>query len=172
MDSDEDVKEMYTYLRKLWCHVALEDGKNDQSRKGSGPPDRNDPYPKRALCAQKLTDVEEIVSVLKPMHGNEYPVEKLNAWTHMIHHNSRDSPPDLPYFRGARKTNKQENKYLSEVHAGMSPGKRIGLRTVCIDQLQKWHCLLEMCAITQSRYDEWIMGDIVNLLLATSCVLL
>jgi len=36
----------------------------------------------------------------------------------------------------------------------MSPAKRVSLRTECIEQLQKWHKLMESGAITKSQYDE------------------
>ena len=36
---------------------------------------------------------------------------------------------------------------------GVSPGRRVGLRTECIDQLKKWHALLVDGAITKAQYD-------------------
>ena len=47
----------------------------------------------------------------------------------------------------------------------MSPGKRINLRSECMDQLNKWHGLLEKGAISQTQYDEFkkIIGDIADL---------
>lgn len=37
---------------------------------------------------------------------------------------------------------------------GISPGKQIGLRTELINQLDRWHQLLEKGAITQDQYQE------------------
>ena len=61
-----------------------------------------------------------------------------------------------------------ENKGRSDLPATgtRSLGKRISLRTECMDQHRKWHGLLEMCAITSSQYDEFqkkIVGDIADL---------
>ena len=150
----------------LWCHTVSDDSKCSQSRKRSSFAD-GEPVSKRAACAQKLTEVEEIVTDLKAKHGSAYPVEKLNAWAHMIHmgkHSSHELPPDLPYFRGTKKAS-DEHKAMTDLPS-MSPGKRISLRTECMDQLKKWHSLLEMGAITASEYDEFqkkIVGDIADL---------
>jgi hypothetical protein len=148
---------------------CLADGKCNQTRKRSSQVRGSEPLQKRGACAQKLTEVEEIVSQLKAKHGSAYTVEKLNAWAHMIHimgkQTSHDLPPDLPYFKGAKKVANDENKGIPATGA-MSPGKRINLRTECMDQLQKWHGLLQMGAITSGQYDEFqkkIIGDIADL---------
>ncbi len=70
-----------------------------------------------------------------------------------MYHN--DEPPDKPFFRQA-KLKKAEPQ-------GISPSKRITLRSECIDQLEKWHKLMELGAITQDQYVEYkdtIMSDI------------
>ena len=36
----------------------------------------------------------------------------------------------------------------------MSPGKRIKYRSECIDQLDKWHALLEKGVIDQAQFKE------------------
>ena len=77
---------------------------------------------------------------------------------HMGKHESRQIPPDLSYF-GRLKT-------ISDPSSSMSPGKRINLRSECMDQLNKWHGLLEKGAISQTQYDEFkkkIIGDIADL---------
>ncbi len=60
---------------------------------------------------------------------------------------------DKIHFRQARET----------AVSVSSPGKRIGLRTQCIDQLTKWHKLKEDGVISDAEYQEMhktIMGDI------------
>ena len=45
----------------------------------------------------------------------------------------------------------------------LSPGKRISYRSECIDQLDKWHALLEKGAISNTQFQELqqtILGDI------------
>ena len=47
-----------------------------------------------------------------------------------------------------------------------SPGKRVSIRTECIDQLQKWHSLLDCGAINKEQYEELqktILSDIRKL---------
>ena len=65
---------------------------------------------------------------------------------------------NTPYFGRSKK--------ISDPSSSMSPGKRINLRSECIDQLNKWHGLLEKGAISQTQYDEFkkkIIGDIADL---------
>ena len=110
------------------------------------------------------------MSDLKAKHGTQYSVEKLNAWAHLIHigkHESHDTPPDLPYFVGRVKKKGNSTAPSHEMPLPcMSPGKRINLRSECMDQLSKWHLLLEKGAITQNQYDEFqkkIIEDIADL---------
>ena len=106
-------------------------------------------------------------------HEKDYSVEKYNCWAHMIHvgkHTSYDMPPDLPYFRGTKKPRTQESDSSSSSQPSPPtvitfPSKRVNLRGECIDQLDKWHSLLEKGAISQSQYDEMqkaIMKDIFS----------
>ena len=70
---------------------------------------------------------------------------------HMGKHESRQIPPDLPYFGRSKK--------ISDPSSSMSPGKRINLRSECMDL----NGLLEKGAISQTQYDEFknkIIGDI------------
>lgn len=65
----------------------------------------------------------------------------------MKKHESYDVAPDLPFWRGHKKK-------VETVTSTVSPGKRINLRGQCVDQLLKWHQLLEKGAITKQQYDE------------------
>ena len=73
----------------------------------------------------------------------------------MKKHASYVNPPDKPFFH--------QKKLAGDKPSGVSPGKRIELRSKCIDQLEKWHVLLERGAISQEEYDglqKTILGDI------------
>ena len=119
--------------------------------------------------------VKEVVEKLKEKHGSKFIIEKFNAWAHMIDlgkHSSYDEPPDLPYF--GRKKTKENSSCIGptqvttspEPSAPPSPGKRIRYRSECMDQLSKWHGLLESGIITQEQYKELqgtILSDIANL---------
>ncbi len=119
LDSEEDIAEMYTTYGKktdilLWCHGTTEEdnmaARKENPRKRlhssdseSGPSAK--PRSKRDTCAEKVTEVEELVVKFKEKHGSRYTIEKLNAWAHMIHmdkHESLETPPDLPYFVGRK----------------------------------------------------------------------
>ena len=137
---------------------------------------------KHDQCAMKVQEVEKIVKKLKEKHESKFSVEKLNAWAHMIHlekHSSYETPPELPYFVGRSQAKKpstdQHTVLLRESSAStsssvtssgtLSPTKRIGLRSECINQLDRWHSLLEKHAITQEQYDsllQTILGDITK----------
>lgn len=177
LGTQEDLDEMYEPLDKkanreilLWCYMK-KDGEDDppgKSRKRPLSQVDNDSAPKRTPSAQKLQEVEKIVKELQQKHASNYSVEKLNAWAHLIHlgkHNSYETPPNLPYFGG--KKDKQKAETLQEPQAiSSSPSKRLGLRGDCIEQLSKWHTLLEKGAISVQQYDELkdvIMADLSKL---------
>ena len=107
----------------------------------------------------KMAEVDCIVEELEKKHtGEKFSPEQLRAWAHMIQlkkHTSYEVPPDKPFFR-------TRNSKPSEPQ-GISPAKRITLRSECIDQLEKWHTLMERGAISPDQYRELqstIMSDI------------
>ena len=74
----------------------------------------------------------------------------------MKKHNSLDTPPDKPFWKGTSSKNKSAG-------GTASPRKRITLTGQCVDQLLKWHELLKKGAITKEQYDEFqstIMEDV------------
>ena len=107
----------------------------------------------------KMSEVELILEDLKEKQGTKYSPEQLHAWAHMIHmkkHDSYECPPDKPFFGKLR-------KHAAET--SLSPGKRINMRSECIDQLEKWHKLMECGAISNDQYKELkdtILKDINN----------
>ena len=88
----------------------------------------------------------------------------MRAWAHLIQmkkHASYDNPPDMPYFKKAL-----DNSALVSAEAGISPCKKLNMRTACIEQLDKWHGLLEKGGITQGQYtqlQEKIMSDMLRM---------
>ena len=66
-----------------------------------------------------------------------------NIHTHK--HESLDVPPNKPFF----------GKKKSGDSIGISPGKRINLRSECINKLDKWHQLKERGVISDDQYDEF-----------------
>ena len=106
------------------------------------------PQSKRhASLLNMMSNVNEIVTKLKAKHGEKYTPVQLNCWAHMIHthkHESLDNPPNKSFF----------GKKNPSSAGGVSPGKRISLRSECINQLDKWHQLKEHGVITPEQYEE------------------
>ena len=100
----------------------------------------------------------------------------LNAWAHLVQsgkYASLDVSPDMPFFRGKKKAKDSNHSTplenaesssstpQSTSSVGVSPGRRVGLRTECIDQLKKWHALLVDGAISKAQYDD-LQATILN----------
>ena len=105
--------------------------------------------------------VEAVVVKLKEKHSGKYPEEKIRMWGHLIQmgkHASYDDPPNLPFFRKDKRSvasscNPTENVPRNPSQ-GVSPSKRLQMRSQCIEQLGRWHTLLEKGGITKGQYDE------------------
>ena len=102
----------------------------------------------------KMFELQEIVDELEKRHSKKYTIEQLRAWGNMMmmkKHDSYDRPPDKPFFKQQPAT------------AIRSLGRRIHYRSECMDQLDKWHSLLQCGVITQEQYTEMqesILSDI------------
>ena len=117
--------------------------------------------------SEKAEEVETIVKELKEKHTGTYTEEKLRAWAHLIQmdkHKSYSQPPDMPYFKKGNKPSCVSDS-TTPTH-GISPSKRLTMRTACIEQMDKWHSLLQKGGITQQQYDqlqEKIMSDMLSM---------
>ena len=77
-------------------------------------------------------------------------------------HESLETPPNKRFFR----IPSGNNKSGSSLSVTVSPGKKVQLQGQLVDQLQKWHDLLEKGGINQTQYEEIqsnIMTDIIFL---------
>ena len=181
--TEEDVKGMMEKHRKaremrLWCYDDSEIGQSTRSKtitKSStshspehGPESKRPRTTKYDGYVKKLAKVDEIFKELDEKHHGKFTPEQLNAWGYLVQsgkHASLDIPPDMPFFRGKDKKKdrtpssppKTSSSSLSQSTSsvGVSPGRRVGLRTECIDQLKKWHALLVDGAITKAQYDDF-----------------
>ena len=107
-----------------------------------------------------MSDVDDIVTKLKAKHGEKYTPVQLNCWAHMIHthkHESLDNPPNKSFF-GKRNPSGAGT-------SSVSPGKRISLRSECINQLDKWHQLKERGVISHEEYEELQKTILVDIIL-------
>ncbi len=168
LNDDDDLDEMYQNFRSrcvlFWCFDPQSAAGSSQSQgrtkrpledPGEKPPAKT----KRDVCSQKIREVEAIVKKLEENHGSKFSIEQLNAWGHMLHiekHSSYDNPPDLPYFTGSKKKQKEVVAAHTPVVSNetWSPRKRVNLRSECINQLDKWHSLLEKGVISQQQFDD------------------
>ena len=191
---NEDLDDMYLLHKSkreitLWCYsrLAAPPGQTEQPKKKRSLSDSEVPpakaprgnpaaavsRSKHDQCAMKVQEVEKIVQRLKEKHESNFSIEKLHAWAHMIHlnkHSSYETPPELPYFVGRSQAKNSSTSQCTQESTAttsgtVSPTKRIGLRSECINQLDRWHSLLEKGAITQEQYDSLlhtILGDITK----------
>ena len=156
--SDDPTHKYSSYGKKLdillWCYDKAEPHKDraaSRKRPLSPANSGSSRASKRESCSRKIEEVEKVLKKLQDKHGSDYTIEKLNAWAHLIQmgkHGSYDSPPDLPYKRSTKGKTKDahgKNKEEPAVHLVTisSPVKRFAFRTECIEQLSKWHTLLE-----------------------------
>ena len=69
-------------------------------------------------------------------------------------HDSYEVPPSKPFF-------KTKKAATTPPSVTLSPGKRISYKMECINQLDKWHSLLEKGVISKTQFDE-LQGTILN----------
>ena len=108
--------------------------------------------------AQRTAEIDEICEKLVKKHGEKYTKEQTRAWAVLIQmgrHDSYDSPPDKHFFTVNKKKAGASTSAASGMPGpGVSPGKRLNMRSECIDQLEKWHRLMQNGAITPEQYEE------------------
>ena len=109
---------------------------------------------------KKMTKVEEAFEALQKKHASSYKPEQLWAWANMIQMQKHTSLEELPPGRFFKKTTVQiesDNTSTSKISSDkvvMLPTKRLSLCSQCIEQLEKWHRLMESGAISKEQYDE------------------
>ena len=168
LDSSNDLLLMYKVHEKrkqivLWMKEEKKLKKRKDSPNCTDIPMKkqcSDSKPKSKYTPQqaKMNELEEIVDRLTESHSKSFTVEQIRVWAHMLQmkkHDSYDAPPKKPFFKQPQK---KEDMSLPN---GLSPGRKIQYRTQCIDQLDKWHSLLERGAITQAQYTE-MQGTILS----------
>jgi len=72
-----------------------------------------------------MEEVEKILMELKEKHTGTYTEEKSRAWAHLIQmekHTSYTYPPDMPYFKRGKGTDKSSDSAV-QTSASISPCK-------------------------------------------------
>ena len=159
ISSDKDLAEMYDHHGKkteilLWIKQSRKkprlESNADSSRSSSS---------KYEVQVDKMTNIDELCEKLTAIHESNYTKEQIRAWAILIQmgkHDNYNSPPDKRFFMNGRKS-------THEVSVGVSPGKKLSMRSECIDQLDKWYCLMEKGVIDAEQYkaiQDNIMRDI------------
>ena len=168
---DSDLCQMYLlYSGKkeimLWCFPKNKKANDELSKHGKAllkKSTRVSPYDSQR---NKMSEVQSIRKVLQEKHNTKYSPEQLHTWANLIQmkkHSSFDDPPNYPFFRGYTKrvaqqdvstTPVKQGNAVVRVSPGVSPGKRLSMRSELIDQLGKCVSLLEKGALSQEEYDE------------------
>ena len=165
LSSNDDLCDMYELFQGkkeliLWTYAASEPvigKKNTRPRSDDSSDDKVKKKSRYEGHVDKMAEVDEIHDILREKHETEYTDEQLRSWAHLIQmkkHSSLEKAPDKPFWQHSKKI---------KTPSSVSPGKRINLRGQCVDQLQKWHDLLDSGAITKDQYDEFkstILEDI------------
>ena len=149
VETDEDLASMYEKTKKsksvvLWLKCKQRPSKRVASGSSEVPQSK-----RHASLVNMMSDVDDIVTKLKEIHGNKYTPVQLNCWAHMIHthkHESMEEPPNKSFFGKKKPSDAASNC--------VSPGKKISLCSECINQLDKWHQLKERGVITNEEYQE------------------
>lgn len=163
LSNDSDIATMYTEFKKKKC-ILLWIKCLAKSRKRSSESPDTCPNWKRSgsiydSTIQKIHEVDVIVKQLKSKHEGKYTAEQIRCWANMIQikqHESYEVAPNKPFF-------KTKTKAADSTNAGVSPGKKVTLRSQCIQQLDKWHDLLVQGVITDEQYQEFkatILADL------------
>ena len=173
----------------LWCY-SYNSAKEEQERASKRSRSKS-PIAKSSKSGSsryeghtaKMAKVDEIFKQIHDTHGSRYTPEQKRAWAHMIEMGKHDSITEAPrkrFFQSSEKSSESSVPASSSTTSSKSsatisntaptlvasPGRRVSIRSECIDQLQKWHALLDCGAISKEQYDELqatILSDIRKL---------
>ena len=174
----------------LWCYNH-DSAKEKRERRASKCSRSKSPIAKSSKSGSsryeghtaKMAKVDEIYKQIHDTHGSRYTPEQKRAWAHMIEMGKHDSITEAPrkrFFQSSEKSSESSVPASSSTTSSKSsatisntaptlvasPGRRVSIRSECIDQLQKWHALLDCGAISKEQYDELqatILSDIRKL---------
>ena len=166
-DDIEEMKKVYEKKKEvlLWCYDPfIVQPANTKKRQRTDETDKEPNVKSRSrfvnVLEKKMTKVKEVFESLQKKHGSSYKPEQLRAWANMIQmekHASLEEPPPGRFFKMKTIEVESSNTSASKLSSDkviMSPTKRLSLRSQCIEQLEKWHRLMESGAISKEQYDE------------------
>ena len=173
----EDIDEMKkVYIKKkevlLWCYdpSITPTKKRSSTRRQIDCDDSAESTPKlksrsrfENALENKMSKVEEVYETLQKKHSKIYKPEQLRAWANMVQmqkHTSLEEPHSGRFFKTQKSTKQEatpETSVTTECKASiasLSPVERLTLHTQCIEQLERWHGLMEKGAISQEQYTD------------------
>ena len=192
---DDDIHEMYDlHARKksilLWCFKKTSsDSSASRKRPRSSSSSQASNAQKISRSStnyeshqrDKVAETNETLAKLEEKHGDKYSSEQLRTWANLIQlkkHSSLDTPPDYPFLGGAKKKQHSESSADSKGSTSpkrsdssggvprVSPGKRLGTRSQCLDQLGRCIAILDKGGLSQAEFNglqKAILADIKTL---------
>lgn len=172
---DNDLQKMYEVhqhkkLILLWCYTHVSTQKKAPAANQKKSSENVSTSSNYGAQLKKQDEITAIFSKLKEKHGGKFKPEQLHTWAHMIYlktHDSLDNPPDKPFFIRKRSTESTESVVSKKpTSGGISPGRRVNIRSELIDQLKKCQDLIDSGAISKEVFDELqltILADIKKL---------
>ena len=171
----EDLEDMYTLHQQkheilLWCYAirpkqstsnskpSTSNSKPSTSKSSKRQHSPDQPSRKKTRYdnhTDKMMEVESIEDELLENHDGNYSREQIRAWAHLIQmgkHESYDCAPNKPFWKTP--SGKKALPTTSPTSLAVSPGKKVQMQGQLVDQLLKWHDLLERGAIDQEQYND------------------
>ena len=153
VSTDSDITAMYKEFKNKKC-ILLWIKCLSRPRKRSNESADNCPDPKRSTSnygavVEKMHEVDVIVKDLESRHKGKWTTEQIRCWANMIQMkdwHSYENPPNKPFFK---------TKSTHPSGSGVSLGKKVTLRSQCIQQLDKWHDLSIRGVISDEQYKEF-----------------
>ena len=153
---DDELQEMYSKYKRgmeilLWMKQIVSRKRSrtptELESSSSGRKARRSNYDGHL---DKVAEVDQISEELSDKHGKKYTPEQYRCWANLIQlqkHDSYEMPPKKRFFE------KPKDNVVG-VTSGLSPSKRLNMRSECITQLDKWFNLKERGVITAEQYKE------------------
>ena len=146
IESNEELMSMYDlHLKKKRIILWLKCKAKPSKRSCSEVPQSK--RPGHSSLVVMMNEASSIAAILSEKHGEKYNEHQLNCWAHMLQskkHDSYDTPPKKSFF----------GKHGRDNTTTVSPSKRLSFRSECLNQLDKWHQLMERGAVSSEEYGE------------------
>ena len=170
LECDDDVLNMYEEHGRRSINLRMKVKAKQQKRPNEYLDTPSASQTKQAKACEshleKMDELQKIVDKLKEKHKegqySHFSSAQFHCWGNRIqlgHHDSYDQPPNKSFFGATKKAAAS----APSAPGAVSPGRRIHLRSECIDQLTKWHKLMDDGVISLEEYQDMhktILGDI------------